>query len=413
MSLLYNLIIHFYNFLIRLSSLFNPKAKLWIAGRKNIFERIRQEIPDGENTAWFHCASLGEFEQGRPVIEQFKKLYPKLKIVLTFFSPSGYKIRKNYKEADYIFYLPIDTPKNVRKFITLTKPVIAIFIKYEFWFNYLNYLNKMNIPVLVISSIFRPEQRFFKWYGGWFRKMLGNISYFFVQNQQSANLLKSINLNNFTVSGDTRFDRVYELAQKSKKFALIEKFAGGAEIFLAGSTWPPDEEIIKSLIERGINNLKFIFAPHEVHNDRINSLQNNLGNNVLRFSEANEKNISGAKILIIDNIGILSHLYQYAKIAYIGGGFGVGIHNILEAATFGKPVIFGPNYKKFQEARELINSGGAFSINRRDEFLDIVLQLIDNKDFYKNSSDVCKKYIEAKRGATGQILSRIGQEFRF
>lgn len=410
MLLLYTLSIHIYHFLIRISSLFNAKAKLWVEGRRNIFDRLQSEIPPDVEIAWFHCASLGEFEQGRPVIEAFRKGHPDFKILLTFFSPSGYEIRKNYEGADWIYYLPIDTPGNAKKFIQIVNPVFAVFIKYEYWFNYIKELKKNGLPLIVISAIFRPGQRFFRWWGKWQREMLREVTHFFVQNEPSELLLKNIGINQTTLSGDTRFDRVYQVAEQKKSFPLIAKFGGGDKILLAGSTWPQDEEIIISYIQSQPQGIKFIFAPHEVHNQRVESLIGKLPDNCLRFSEANDENIDRAKILIIDSIGILSHLYQYAAVAYIGGGFGVGIHNILEAATFGNPVVFGPNYEKFQEAKELLDLGGAFTISTDKEFQVIINKLFADDQFHKNASDIAKQYVEDKTGATKQIIEFIDEK---
>ncbi len=406
MSNLYTLIIHFYHLLIRISALFVPKAKLWVKGRKNIFQHIRQSVDNHKPLVWFHCASLGEFEQGRPVMEAFRKAFPHYRILLTFFSPSGYEVRKNYEGADYIFYLPVDTKRNARRFVAYTRPQAAIFVKYEFWFNYLNELKKGGIPVLSISAIFRPGQRFFKKSAWWQRKKLRSIDHFFVQNETSKQLLKTIGINHVTVSGDTRFDRVHAVAEEKKAFPLIEKFRDGNRLFLAGSTWPRDEELVFSLIKKN-PDLKFIFAPHEVHTSRISGLINRMPEKPLLFSEAGEENIHSSRILIIDSIGILLHLYQYAHMAYIGGGFGVGIHNILEAATFGMPVIFGPNYHKFQEARDLISLGAAFSVSSEAALNDIANRLLSDPEFLKHASQTSRSYVEEKRGATEMIIGNL------
>lgn len=410
MLFLYNITIHTYYLLISIASIFSEKARLWKEGRKNIFEKLYQKISRSDKIAWFHVASLGEFEQGRPVIEAFKKAYPNYKIFLTFFSPSGFRIRKNYEGADNIFYLPFDSPKNARKLLSIVKPKLAIFVKYEFWYNYLINLEKEKVPVFYISTIFRKEQYFFKWYGSWFRKHLRNINYFFVQNKESLSLLNSIGIKNAVISGDTRFDRVYAIKESVKTFSLIEKFITGKKVFLAGSTWEPCEEIMKNLIKKTGDEIKYIIAPHETNNNRISSVIKNLENyNVLRYSKANDQNILEAEVLIIDSIGILSNLYQYCDMAYIGGGFGKGIHNIQEVITFGKPVIFGPNYHKFKEANELIKLGGAYNINNSHELIDIVGKLFQEKELYNQSSEVCTKYVEDNIGATEIILSKINE----
>ncbi len=407
MPLLYNFAIFFYYQAIRIASLFNPKAKLWIKGRKDIFKQIETSIGSEDKISWFHCASLGEFEQGRPIIEAFRKQFPGYKILLTFFSPSGYEIRKNYAGADFIFYLPIDNPANARRFIKLVHPSIAIFIKYEFWYNYLTQLKKNNIPVLVVSAIFRPEQHFFAWYGGWFRKMLKNITHIFVQNKVSMALLNSAGIENVSISGDTRFDRVASIAGNAKQFPLIETFAGNDKLFLAGSTWPADESLLISLIDQHLPGLKFIIAPHETDKDRINQLLSRLNAPALCYSQANEKTISDYQVLIIDSIGILSHLYRYATLAYIGGAFGKGLHNILEAATFGNPVLFGTNYQKFKEAVDLIQRKGVFSITNADELIYKTRELLSDKNYHDKCSEICRNYVIQNQGATGIILAKI------
>ncbi len=404
MPFLYNIIIHIYHFLILIFSLFNDKAKMWVDGRKQIFENFVKDINHNKPIAWFHCASLGEFEQGRPVIEAFRKQFPEFRILLTFFSPSGYEVRKNYAGADYIYYLPIDTSKNAKRFLALTQPKIAFFIKYEYWFNYIRQLDKLDIPVIGVSSIFRPGQRFFSWFGGWQKNILQGFNHFFVQNKVSAELLKKSGINQVTISGDTRFDRVFEVAKQKKDFPQIQKFKGGSQIFIAGSTWPHDESLIVDLIQQKRKGLKFIIAPHEVDNERISSLMKKLPENSLRFSEITETNIAQSNVLVVDNIGILLHLYQYTDIAFIGGGFGVGIHNILEAATFGQPIIFGPNFQKFQEARELIKLEGAFSISSKTEFLNVVEKFIADQEYQKHTAEICRKYVNDKKGATSQII---------
>lgn len=409
MPFLYNIGIYLYYISILLASIFNKKAKKWIKGRKNIFHQLRQNIDPSQKIIWFHAASLGEFEQGRPVIESFNKKYPEYKIMLTFFSPSGYEIRKDYEQADYVFYLPIDLKKNAKKFIQIVNPIIVVFIKYEFWFNYINELNKNNIPIFIISAIFRKEQHFFRWYGKWFRLMLGKITYLFVQNHSSYELLKSIHIKNVIISGDTRFDRVFTIAQQTKTFPLVQKFAGQHKVLLAGSTWPPDESLINHLFSES-QSFKLIIAPHEVHEERIRSIQKLFSSKkIVRFSETDEKNIDSADILIIDQIGILSGLYQYCDIAHIGGGFGKGIHNILEAATFGKPVIFGPNFQKFKEAVDLVALGGGFTISNETNLSSVFSKLIASEQYYNAVSVTCKNFIEKNRGATDRILEKLSE----
>jgi 3-deoxy-D-manno-octulosonic-acid transferase len=421
MRFVYNLSVYFYYLAIRVASFFNDKARLWINGRKKIFENLRRQVQDSRLKAqdsglvWVHCASLGEFEQGRPLIEKLKVKDPELKILLTFFSPSGYEIRKNYSGADYIFYLPIDTPANAKKFIELIKPKMVFFIKYEFWFNYLDELKHKNIPTYLVSGIFREEQYFFRSYGFWFRKQLSAFSHFYLQDEISVELLRSINYNNVTLAGDTRFDRVFEIAQTVKSIPLIEQFKDENDVLIAGSTWPEDEKIIsdwylktqESRIKNQEHNYKLIIVPHEIDEQHIQSIIDQFSNAIaLRYSQTNSTNVKDAQVLIIDNIGMLSSLYQYGSIAFIGGGFGKGIHNILEAATFGLPIMFGTNYQKFQEAKELIHLGGAFSINDVSGF-EKTIQLLDDKLVLQTASHGAKYYVQGRVGATDKILSSI------
>ncbi|NTW33084.1 MAG: 3-deoxy-D-manno-octulosonic acid transferase, partial [Bacteroidetes bacterium] len=361
----------------------------------------------GDKIAWFHCSSLGEFEQGRPLMEGFRKQHPQYKILLTFFSPSGYEVRKNFDGADYIFYLPIDTPANANRFLDLIKPKIVFFIKYEFWFNYMKNLNKRGIPLFFIAVNFRKTQHFFKWYGSWFRKQLKNITHIFVQNEESLELLNKIGFKEATISGDTRFDRVFTITGCLKTFPLIQTFCNGSDIFIAGSSWPPDEDLIVALINSQTTKYKFIIAPHLVDKPHIASLVDKIKGHIVKYSNADEDNVKYAQVLILDSIGILSHVYQYGKIAYIGGGFSSSIHNILEAATFGMPVIFGPKYKKFIEAIELIKIGGAFSICNEKEFVDCISKLINNPDLLKKTGQIAQEYVKDNIGATEKILEHI------
>jgi len=414
MKVVYNISIYSYSLAIKIASLFNSKAKLWVAGRKNIFQELQTQLnklpTPNSQLLWFHCASLGEFEQGRPVMEKVKEKNPEIKILLTFFSPSGYEIRKNYSGADIICYLPIDTPSNARKFISITKPHSAFFVKYEFWFNYLNELKSKNIKAYLVSGIFRKEQHFFKGYGTWFKKQLSCFSQFFVQDENSKSLLNSIGYDNVIVVGDTRFDRVYEISKNVKQFDLVKAFCEDKKILIAGSTWEEDVKIIAEWFENSklqTPNSKLIIAPHEINQATIQSTIQQLGRSItIKYSEADQSNVVAANILIIDNIGMLSSLYQYGSIAFIGGGFGKGIHNILEAATFGLPVVFGPNYQKFSEAKELIKLGGAFSINSIIEF-EKCMELFNDILKLKMASDTSKKYILENVGATRKIVSQI------
>lgn len=401
---LYNIGIQLYGFIIYLFFPFSAKATLFINGRKNIFKKIAFGIDPSQKHIWFHFASLGEFEQGRTLMEKIKELYPWKRIVITFFSPSGYEIRKNYPVAEGVFYLPLDTANNAKKLIAAINPEIAIFTKYEYWYHYFKALKGNGTPLFIISGIFRADQIYFKWYGSFNRKILGFVKHFFLQNEESRELLSSIHLENTSLSGDTRFDRVAENAASARTFGLVEKFCGTAPVLVAGSTWPVDEKILSVLIS-AYPDWKFIVAPHEVDMDHINNLQKLLIGSI-KYSvlhEAKQK----SQVLIIDNIGLLSSLYQYGNIAYIGGGFGAGIHNTLEAAAFGIPVIFGPKYEKFQEARDLISINAAISVKNEYELLNAFKSLITNK----RSGDTAKNYVISKTGSTDQIINYIQQYF--
>ncbi len=402
MLLIYNLGLRVYYILIFIFSVFNKKAKLWIKGRRQIIYTNRQ------GSIWFHFASLGEFEQGGPVLEQVRNLHPQSKIVITFFSPSGYEVRKNTPLADAVYYLPLDTANNAREFIAAINPILVIFTKYEYWYHFFNELHQRDIPLYIISGIFRPNQVFFKWYGGLHRKILSFVRHFFVQDERSKQLLRSINLTNVTVSGDTRFDRVWANAQQPKLLPEIQEFIDGQKTFIAGSTWPADEQLIAKLVTI-YPGWKFIFAPHEINEEKINNLISLLPeNSVIRYSNLKAPSLKlKAQSLIIDNIGMLSSLYQYGDIAYIGGGFGAGIHNTLEAAAFGLPVIFGPNYAKFKEARDLIELNAGFSVANEEEFKNIVAALVDDEAYYRSAGAKARDYVKENVGATGVIVEYI------
>lgn len=413
MVFLYNLGIRLYILLVNIVSPFNAKAKLWLNGRKNWRQKVNSAIPKGTNTAWIHCSSLGEFEQGRPLIESLKIRFPNLKIVLTFFSPSGYEVRKNYAGADYIFYLPIDTNRNAKDFIELINPRMVIFVKYEFWYHYLRSLKKKNIPTYVVSAIFREDQAFFKWYGGWYRQFLLNFEYLFVQNKHSQDLLNRIGIGNVLVTGDTRFDRVARVASEAKTIPFVEQFCNDEKIIVAGSTWPKDEELLIDYITQNEGKAKLILVPHEIDSSHIQGIIQNLHVEFVVFSNQQSGNPSNARVLIVDTIGLLSSIYRYGHIAYIGGGFGVGIHNTLEAATFGLPIIFGPNYHKFQEAKDLIALKAAFSVNSFEELSDFLNLLIVDEQSRKVAGDNSKKLVLSGVGATDRILDQIASSACF
>lgn len=402
MLIIYNVSIKIYYLLAIIASNFSLKAKAWVNGRRT------QKVTPLTKSIWFHFASLGEFEQGRPVLEQVKIKYADHKIVITFFSPSGYEVRKNTIFADTVYYLPLDSAKNAREFIEAIKPSLAVFTKYEYWYHYFNELHKRHIPLYVISAIFRPKQIFFKWYGGVHRQMLKKVTRFFVQDEASKDLLKTIDIHNVLISGDTRFDRVYTNAQSPKKLPLIETFIEGKRAFIAGSTWPQDEDLLAPLIERN-GDWKFIFAPHEIGEEKITRLLNVLPKGkAMRFSEFPRlDDISGYQVLVIDNIGMLSSLYQYGHIAYIGGGFGAGIHNTLEAAAFGLPVVFGPNYERFKEACDLISLKGGFAINNGEQLKQITDKLIADDNYRKTAGNISSAYVAQSKGATELIMTTL------
>ena len=407
MQFVYNVFIEIYALGIRVAALFNSKARLWVSGRKDLFLKIEKRIPKDEKIIWFHCASLGEFEQGRPVIEAFRKHFKEHKILLTFFSPSGYEVQKDYKQADYVFYLPLDTAENAKKFISLTRPALAVFVKYEFWFNYLDELSRNKIPLLMISVIFRSSQHFFKPWGWWFRRQLQKVTFFFVQNESSVVLLNSIKIFHADIGGDTRFDRVMELPRERVELPVFEIFANGSPLLIAGSTWPADEEILKTLILQSEHDFKLVIAPHIVSEAHIQQLLKLFRDQQpLLFSHPDQAQLKESRVLIIDSIGMLSYIYRFGTIAYIGGGFGVGIHNVLEAATYGLPVIFGPAYQRFQEAVELSRLGGGFPVNNANNCFEVFERFMDDKKFIQKSGEIARNYVHENAGATALVLEK-------
>jgi 3-deoxy-D-manno-octulosonic-acid transferase len=406
MIVLYNIGIRLYHLGILIASLFDSKARLWITGRKNFFERLESALDRSDQIIWFHCSSLGEFEQGRPVIEKARELAPEKKILLTFYSPSGYEIRKNFPGADYIFYLPLDTSRNARRFIRIVQPELVYFVKYEYWFHFLKELKKTKTKTYLISAIFRKDHVFFKWYGKWFRRMLTSFEHLFLQDETSRQNLARIGITNVTVSGDTRFDRVFAIAGDAKQFPGIKTFTSDKKTLIMGSTWQGDEELLVRYINENSLPLKYIIAPHEVHESNIKSLESRLDKKTIRYTNLENSDPETADILVIDTIGILSSVYQYGTVAYIGGGFGKGIHNILEAATFGLPVVFGPNYSRFKEAHDLIDSGGAFSTSGYDDLLQILTSLLTGENNLQPASDKARNYVISSKGATEEIVSK-------
>ncbi len=408
MKTIYSIGIYIYGGLIAIASLFNSKARKLFKGQRNALAVLKEKIQPNKHYLWIHAASLGEFEQGRPLIEKIKEEQPEIPVLLTFYSPSGYEVKKSYPLADVIAYLPLDTPRSARKFIKLAKPSAAVFIKYEFWPNYLLTLHKLNIPTFIISTIFRPGQLFFKPYGKWYLKLLRTFKHIFVQDQPSAELLRNNGINQVSITGDTRFDRVEAQSKLAKKFPLIEKFIDGKPVIIAGSTWPKDE----TLLIRYLNehpDIKMIIVPHEINKAHLQDLFKMLNGNYIRYTEFSETNLTRSRCLVIDAIGILSSIYQYADFAYVGGGFGVGIHNILEAAVYNVPVVFGPNYQKFREARELIKEGAGFSISNYEELKERFDYLLEN---YEKTGNIAGKYVRENTGATEEIFKYLEPELR-
>ncbi|MES2812819.1 MAG: glycosyltransferase N-terminal domain-containing protein [Bacteroidota bacterium] len=408
MFFLYNLVVHLAEFLIKIVALFSPKIKLFVEGRKNVFSILKDKINTTDKTIWFHAASLGEYEQGLPVMEKIKEKFPTHKIVLTFFSPSGYEVRKNNSAADVTVYLPLDTRYNAQKFITLVHPEKVFFIKYEYWPNYLNELKKKNIDTYLISGVFRKKQSFFKWYGGFYRNALKSFNYFFVQNDSSKKLLQSIGFHNAKVSGDTRFDRVVSILERDNSLNFIEEFKNNTTTIVIGSSWPKDEELLVNYINQTSQAVKFIIAPHNIKQDQITNLRNQITKPYVLFSEKENKNLSEFDVFIIDTIGILTKIYSYADIAYVGGGFGnPGVHNILEPATFGVPIVIGANYSHFAEATALVHQEGCLSICNQSKLNQAFDLLLQNPDERFEKGHICSTFVQMNKGATEKILTHI------
>jgi 3-deoxy-D-manno-octulosonic-acid transferase len=406
---LYNIFVTLYYWTVRLVSTWNPKAKEWIVGRKHWKSSLANQVDSNHPWIWMHCASAGEFEQGKPVIERLKQTHVHHKILVSFFSPSGYAAGKKYKHADVICYLPLDTPDNANQYLDIVKPELVIFIKYDYWYHHLKTVADRNIPLLLVSAIFRENQPFFKWYGGLHRKILTFFSHLFVQDEASKERLQTISVLESTISGDTRFDRVAAIADNFIEVAHINNFRNGSKVLVAGSTWPNDEKVIQSALESQ-HPLKVIIAPHEITAVHIDDLLK-LFPKAVKYSEADKIDISQYQVLIIDNVGMLSRLYHYADITYIGGGFNKsGIHNTLEAAVWGKPVLFGPNYQKFKEARDLIQRKAAYSITNETELTQKLKAFLEDEGLLKKSSLSAQAYVQEQKGATETILNYIQEK---
>jgi 3-deoxy-D-manno-octulosonic-acid transferase len=410
MFFIYNLLTHVASFVLRIISLFSPKIKLFVQGRKNVFTTLAQKITASDKTIWFHAASLGEYEQGLPIMEKMRTLCPNHKIVLTFFSPSGYEVRRNANSADAIVYLPLDTAANAKKFVKLVHPEMAFFTKYEFWPNYLNELKNENVPTYLVSGLFRPDQVFFKAYGGFYRRALKAFSHIFVQYDKSKQLLNKIGFTNVTISGDTRYDRVSEILERDNNLPFIEEFIDGKVTVVVGSSWPKDEQLMFDFINSAVN-VKFILAPHTLGEDHINEIQKNIHRKTVLFTAKDGKNLADYDVIIINTIGILSKIYSYADVAYVGGGFGTsGLHNILEPAAFGVPVIIGPNHQKFPEAVALVQMGGVVAVKNKAEMEDALSSLIYNDDYRLETGHIAGTFVSMNRGAVNIIINHIANE---
>lgn len=405
MRLLYTIGIYLYGFIARFIATFwnDQKVRQWVDGRKNLIHKIEEDLSEENSPVfWIHSASLGEFEQGRPLIEKLKAEKSEYKILVTFFSPSGYEIRKNYPLADYVFYLPEDTPSNARRFLTIVQPKAAVFIKYDYWYNYMYQMSLNKTPLIFISSIFRPSQAFFQFYGAWFLKHLDHVNHFFVQNEISKSLLEEVGINQVSISGDTRFDRVAQIAEQVDENELVRKFKNNQKLFLGGSTWPEDEKLISYIADK-IPGLKILIAPHQIDEEHIRQIEGVFKSSI-RYSNAKQEDLEQAQIMIMNNMGMLSSLYQYADMAMIGGGFGAGIHNTLEAATFGMPIFIGPRYEKFQEAKDLISEGVIEVVTQEEDLFEEVSKFLNDEDIRLEISMLSKNYILKNKGATQQIF---------
>ena len=393
---------------VAIASLFNKKVKKMWAGERQAGKVLKEKVDPEARYIWFHAASLGEFEQGRPLIEHLRETHPEYKILLTFFSPSGYEVRKNYEGADIICYLPLDTIRNARRFLRAVKPVMAFFIKYEFWYNYLHILQHRGVPTYSVSSIFRPDQIFFQWYGRQYGRVLKCFTHFFVQNMESKALLAKLGITDVDVVGDTRFDRVLQIKEASKQLPIVEQFTAHAQkVFVAGSSWLPDEEIFIKYFDIH-KDWKLIIAPHVISDEHLSQIFELLkGHRVVRYTEATEENVKDAEVLIIDCFGLLSSIYHYGTVSYVGGGFGVGIHNVLEAAVWDIPVVFGPNNKHFQEAQGLMLVQGGFEINDYQSFRDLMMRFETDASFLQNAGENAGAFVKSRAGATAKVMENV------
>ena len=405
--MIYNIVIYFVLWGIAVASLFNEKVRKMWRGEREAFKILKQKVDPDARYVWFHAASLGEFEQGRPLMERIRKEHPQYKILLTFYSPSGYEVRKNYEGADIICYMPVDTRLNAIRFLRLVRPVMAFFIKYEFWSNFLHILKHRGVPTYSVSSIFREDQVFFKWYGKSYANVLRCFTRFFVQNEESKRLLEGIGITDVDVVGDTRFDRVLQIKEAAKQLPICEAFRGSYKVFVAGSSWPPDEEIFIRFFNEH-KDWRLLIAPHVIAEEHLKLILSLIKDKkVVRYAQTTPEEAAEADVLIIDCFGLLSSMYNYGDVAYVGGGFGVGIHNTLEAAVWNMPVIFGPNNKKFQEAQGLLKSGGGFEIHNFEEFEGLMSSMMNDEAFLKSSGEKAGAFVASLSGATDKVLAKV------
>ncbi len=404
---MYDILMYLYLLGVAIYSLFDEKVRKMWRGEREAFSVLKSQVDPDAKYVWFHAASLGEFEQGRPLMELLRQRHPEYKILLTFFSPSGYEVRKNYQGADIICYLPLDTRVNAIRFLRLVRPVMAFFIKYEFWYNYLHILRHRKVPVYSVSSIFRSDQVFFRWYGREYAHVLRCVTRFFVQNEESKRLLEDLGLKDVMVVGDTRFDRVLQIKEAAKQLPIAEAFSRGHKVFVAGSSWPPDEDVFIEYFNEH-RDWRLIIAPHVIGEDHLRQILSKLKMSSVLYTQTTPEEASKADCLIINCFGLLSSIYQYGQVAYVGGGFGVGIHNVLEAAVWGMPVIFGPNNKNFQEAQGLLAAGGGFEIATDDNFAQLMDRLSSDSKFLEESSTVASTFVQGQVGATEKVLGEVG-----
>jgi len=407
MNFLYRILVWKAQIVLSIIALFNKKIRLFVNGRKETFHKLEQAISLKDEVIWMHAASLGEFEQGRPIVEKLKEKYPEKKLVISFFSPSGYEIRKNYNLADVVCYLPLDSKSKMKRFFKIVHPELVIIVKYEFWPNLLNELKQINTKTILVSGIFRKQQSFFKWYGGWMRKFLNAFEHFFVQDENSKSLLNSIGFQNVSVSGDTRFDRVFEITKQNNQLEFIEEFKNNQHTVVVGSSWPDDEKVLVDYINnQASEDEKFIIAPHNIKLDQIQELKQSIKRKTVLFSEKEGKNLSEFQVLIVDTIGILTKIYSYANVAYVGGGYTKsGVHNVLEPATFGNPIVIGPNFKKFNEAIELVQNEACFTVDNSKKLSVLLKKFYQDKSGLQKVGDKALNYVVSNKGATSKILN--------